>query len=179
MNASIKLFVFALAVIPATQSLQAEERRGGIGIGMIPKDAGHPTADSITDKQFLARRETASGGLAQPKPMPPVSSGYGLLEMSTVLQSGQEFALLPKGSVIWCPPGHQANMVSSPSGKFTEWLTFFSANRGWITTLEVTQDQVSGKHPLPSETLDRLRKGNLLVVATFQGGPISMPALTP
>ncbi len=146
---------------------------------MLPANAGHPVMDSMTDEQLKARRQASAGGQMLPKAMPPPPDGLGLLAMSTVIQSGGNFVLLPKDSVIWCPPARQENMVSAPSGKFTAWLAFLAANRAWITTLDVTHDQAIGKAPLPPEVLERYRKGNLVVIATFQGGPISLPTLKP
>ncbi|RYD37815.1 MAG: hypothetical protein EOP87_02785 [Verrucomicrobiaceae bacterium] len=164
-----------IVTLSVLHGAEVTERRSGTGPGVIPENAGHPLTDAMTDEQLIARRQAAAGGQGLPKPMPPVPHGYGLLEMSTVLESGGNFALLPKGSVIWCPPSRQAQMVSAPSGRFSDWLTFLSANRGWITTFEVTQDQVTGKTPLPVAAIERFRKGNLLTVATLQGSPISIP----
>ncbi|MBX3740015.1 MAG: hypothetical protein KF712_03415 [Akkermansiaceae bacterium] len=179
----MKRNLLAFALLSATLSVlhgaDVPERGSGTGPGMIPENAGHPTIDSMTDVQLIARRQASAAGQDLPKPMPPQPQGFGLLEMSTILQSGGNFALLPKDSVIWCPPALRTHLVSAPSGKFTDWLTFYSANRAWITTLEVTHGQITGKAPLPPETTERHRKGTLLVVATFQGGPISFPSQTP
>ncbi|WAC18066.1 hypothetical protein OVA24_12545 [Luteolibacter sp. SL250] len=179
----MKHHLHILGLLAATCSVlhgaDVPERKPGTGLAVVPKDAGHPTIDSTTDEQLTARRQASVAGQELPKPMPPQPQGFGLLEMSTPLEGGGEFILLPKDSVIWCPPGLRSHMVSSPSGKFTDWLTFFSANRAWITTMDVTHDQITGKTPLHPDTMERYRKGNLLVVATFQGGPISIPTQTP
>lgn len=166
-------------MVSGLHGVDVPERSSGTGAGVLPHDAGHPVMDSITDEQLNERRLTSAGGQTLPKPMPPLPDGLGLLEMSTVIQRGETFALLPKDSVVWCPPTLQVHLVSVPSGKFTDWRAFLVANRAWITTLEVTRDQITGKSPLPAKIIERYRKGNLLVVATFQGGPVSLPTQKP
>jgi hypothetical protein len=178
-----KVRVHTLLIVGAfslpLQGAEIPNRRSGIGPDLIPKNLGYPTADTTTDSQLVARREAAASGQSVPKPIPPKSQGFGLLEMSTILQSGQYFTLLPKGSVVWCPPSLSSHVASAPNGRFTDWLTFLSSNRAWISTFEVTREQIAGKVPLPPETIERHRKGSLLVIATFQGGPISLPIKTP
>jgi hypothetical protein len=153
---------------------QTTERRSGIGPEMIPKEAGSASADITTDQDFIALRNAASGESPEPKPIPPKPSAYSLLEMSTAIQSGTDFMLVPKGSVIWCPKQYQEKIVSHPVGKFVGWTSFVTANRNWITTLEVTKDQAFGKTPIAPEILERHHKGNLVVIATLNGSPITL-----
>jgi len=167
--------IILVIMAPATlASGQTPEHRSGIGPEMIPKETGSPSADVITDKEFLARRNAGSGESPGPKPIPPKSSPYGLLEMSTAIQSGSDFMLVPKGSVIWCPTQHQEKIVPHPVGKFIGWTSFVTANRNWITTLEVTKDQAFGKAPIAPEILERHHRGNLVVIATLNGSPITL-----
>jgi hypothetical protein len=179
MKRSLRVFALLPATLSVLHGADVSERKSGTGRGVIPENAGHPTIDAMTDGELIARRQASAAGQELPKPMPPQPQGFGLLEMSTILESGRTFALLPKDSVIWCPPALRSHLPSTPSGKFTDWLTFHSANRAWITTLEVTHDQITGKVPLPLEAIERYRKGTLLVVATFQGGPVSLPPHIP
>ena len=179
MKANLQTATVLAATLSTLLGADFPERRSGTGSGIIPENSGHPTSDTITDAQLIARRQAAAAGQELPKPMPPQQQGFGLLEMSTILEGGGKFALLPKDSVIWCPPTLRSHVVSVPSGKFTDWMTFFSSNRAWITTLEVTHDQITGKAPLRPETIERHKKGTLLVVATYQGGPISLPIQMP
>jgi len=153
---------------------QTTEHRSGIGPEMIPKETGNPSADVITDEEFIARRNAGSGESSGPKPIPPKPSSYGLLEMSTAIQSGSDFMLVPKGSVIWCPKQHQQKIVSRPVGKFVGWTSFIAANRNWITTVEVSKDQAIGKVPISPEILEHHRKGDLVVIATLDGSPITL-----
>lgn len=166
------ILTFATLAIPV--SAQTTERRSGIGPEMLPRETGSPSTDVITDQEFIDRRNAGTGSSPAPKPIPPKPSSYGLLEMSTAIQSGANFMLIPKGSVIWCPSEHQGKIVQHPAGKFTDWTSFVTANRNWITTMEVTKEQAFGKAPLALEIIERHRKGTLVVIATLNGSPITL-----
>lgn len=166
--------ILILVTLSVPVSGQTVERRSGIGLEMLPKETGSPSTDIVTDKEFIARRDASSGNVPTPKPIPPKPSPYGLLEMSTAIQSGSDFMLVPKGSVIWCPKQYEAKIVQHPAGKFLGWTAFMTANRNWITTMEVTKDQAIGKAPLAPETVDHHHKANLLVIATLNGSPITL-----
>lgn len=168
-------------LILAASTLHAVEpapRKGGIGLAVIPKDAGRPTSSTITDEELISRRNASQGTQSAPKHIPPVENAFTLLKMSTILEYGGNYTLLPKDSVIWSSPAQQSKLVASPTGKFMNWLTFLSTNRAWLVTHEVTHGQVAGKETVPEETMARFRKSNAVVVATFRGGPISMPPHT-
>ena len=45
---------------------------------------------------------------------------------------------------------------------------------GWITTVEVSRVQAEGNLALADETAKRIQKSASLIVATYQGGPISV-----
>lgn len=61
-----------------------------------------------------------------------------------------------------------------PGAKIVGWSDFFTANRGWITTVEVSRVQAEGNLAIAEETQERIGKSRNLVVATFMGGPISV-----
>lgn len=168
-----------LLLSSAVHAADPAERKGGTGLGMIPENTGHPTSEATTDEKFIARRDAALSHQQQPKPLPPARQSFGLLEMSTVIETAGNYILLPKGAVLWTPPVHQEKIVAKPSGRFIEWMAFLTANRSWITTFEVTPDQISGKLPISTDLTERFRKMNLVVVATFQGNPVSVISHAP
>jgi hypothetical protein len=61
-----------------------------------------------------------------------------------------------------------------PGATIQSWSEFYAANRGWITTVEVSRVQAEGNEPLAEETKRQLSKCGNLVVATYLGGPISL-----
>jgi len=164
--------VAALLLIPL--ACDAAERASGIGSAMLPQNTGGAAAESITDEQLVAKRSAANDHAPLPKAIPPEPRSFGLLEMSTILQNGSEFLLLPKGSVLWCPPALKSRIVTQPSGTMTGWHEFLMVNRNWITHYEVSSSQVTGKTPMPPQALEHFTKGTSIVIATLNGGPVTV-----
>lgn len=169
--------VFSIAA--GCASAQQAARASGIGLKMIPENVGTPSADVTTDSAFAARRAAALDQEAAPKPQPSKPGGYSLLAMSTAIQHGADFIVLPKDSVLWCPPELESKIVKQPSGKFTEWQVFMNANRNWLTTFAVSEDQVTGKKPIAPETLERFKKNASVVIATLHGAPVTVLRKSP
>lgn len=124
-------------------------------------------------KASEAKTEPAKGSNASfVKPHPPIP---GIFESSDILCFNGNATLVPKRAIL-----HQPQAVASrvnqyqPGSKLLSWLDFYAQNRGWITMVEVSRAQAQGKAPLDEEAVGRFRKGSNLVVATFQGGPISV-----
>ncbi|WP_411827870.1 hypothetical protein [Luteolibacter sp. AS25] len=173
MKANLLIAAGSLFLLPALTA-QEVARKSGIGLEMIPQDAGAPIADISSEEEFIARRAKAAMGRPAPQRLAPRSSAFGLLEMSTAIQKGPEFILAPKGSVLFCPAELEERIVSKPQGIHMDWLEFLRANRNWITTFQVTEDQVTGKTPIAPETLEHFQKNNLLVLATLNGGLVTV-----
>lgn len=168
--------LIAAGCLSLLSALTAKEvaRTSGIGIEMIPKDMGAPTTDISSDEEFIARRAKAAMNSPAPQRLAPTPGAFGLMEMSTAIQNGTEFILAPKGSVLFYPTEFEERIVSQPQGNHVSWSEFQRLNRNWITTFEVTEDQVTGKTPIPAETMERFRINNLLVLATLNGGLVTV-----
>lgn len=97
-----------------------------------------------------------------------------LLAASDIICYGGIATLVPKRAII-VQPENMADRLSMKSGaKLVPWLEFFSRNRGWITTVEVSRIQAEGNEAINEETRKRVTESGNLVVATYQGGPISV-----
>lgn len=160
--------------LAAPEADQAANRKSGIGTSMIPPHTGNPVTESMTDEQLIQKRLQASSTPADFKPLPPKPNDYGLLEMSSILESTGNFVLLPKGSILFCPEGYRARWVTKPTGRYTVWRDFLTMNRNWITTREVTNQEVSGEKPFSPEVIENFKKTNLVVIATQYGNPITV-----
>lgn len=167
------------ALCLATVVLAETPRRSGTGIDKIPTGAGTPVTDVTNDERLSQLRAKALENQPAPKPEPPRTSSFSLTEMSTIVQGDTHFALLPKGSVLWCPPALEKRITKRPSGTATDWLTFLAENRSWIINHEVTRDQVTGKAPIAEATAEHFRKRGMLVVATLEGGPVTVISRQP
>lgn len=142
--------------------------------------------DAATDDELAARlhrvqstdpmkKFTPSEGKDPSKENQPTD----LLSRSDMLSFNGMATLVPKGSILVTPP-LLSDRVGMKSGlKIVTWLEFYSVNRGWIATQEITLPQAEGKTPLDEKVTENLRRSSNLVVATLQGGPISKLAPQP
>ena len=158
----------------APETDQAANRKSGIGTSMIPPNTGNPVTERMTDEELTKKRLQSSATPADFKPLPPKANDYGLLEMSSILESTGNFVLLPKGSILFCPEGYRSRWVTQPTGRYTVWRDFLIMNRNWITTREVTNQEVSGEKPFSPEIIENFKKTNLVVIATQYGNPITV-----
>lgn len=161
--------LLALVLIPAISSGNPSP-----GSGTFPKNTGPSTAERITDAEFIARRAASADAANPVRHQPARPKGYGLLEMSAILHHGQQMVFLPKDSILHCPQEHEARRSGTVTGRPVDWITFLAANRSWLATFEVTREQIIGQKPVPPEIRDRFARGKSVVVATFQGGPVTV-----
>jgi hypothetical protein len=96
-----------------------------------------------------------------------------LTESDTISFRGMT-TLVPKRAILQVPKNYSGLLKHEPGAKFVSWTDFYSANRGWITTVEVSRIQAEGNEPIAEETQKFLGTCRNLVVATFKGGPISV-----
>ena len=82
--------------------------------------------------------------------------------------------LVPKRAIIQSPKNLAERTRMQPGAKLQSWSQFYAANRGWITTVEVSRMQAEGNQPLAEETQKQIAKNGNLIVAVYQGGPISL-----
>lgn len=97
-----------------------------------------------------------------------------LLATSDILCFGGLATLVPKQAVM-CVPKNLAERLKFQAGsRILTWAEFYSLNRGWITTVEVSRVQAEGNSPIAEEIATRIGKSSNLVVAVYKGGPISV-----
>ena len=112
-----------------------------------------------------------------------VNQPQNLLEQSDVICFGGLATLVPKKAILASPAHQKDKLALQPGARIVGWSDFYAANRGWITTVEVSRIQAEGKEPIKEETQESISKSRNLIVATYMGGPISVlppkPAETP
>lgn len=146
--------------------------------------------DAATNDSLSARYRQAS--LADPMKAMPQTQGEdpsvvnrvgNLLDESDLITFNGQTTLVPKKALVLVPQKISARINNHQSGSaVVTWVDFFSQNRGWISTVEVTFAQAKGDEPVSPEILEALAKSGNLVVAVFKNSPISvMPlkAVTP
>jgi hypothetical protein len=97
-----------------------------------------------------------------------------IIKQSTILHDGQNWTIVPKGAVIFIPTEQKSRVNVKPVGTLLPWNEFFTMNRSWITTNEVSFDQAAGNEALPAERTAFFAKQDKIVVAVHQTGPISV-----
>jgi len=97
-----------------------------------------------------------------------------LLGNSDFITFGKFSTLVPKRAILQIPKSLTERVNAASLTRIVGWAEFYAANRGWITTIEVSRSQAEGNVPLAEETHDQMKKNGNLIVATYQGGPISL-----
>jgi hypothetical protein len=98
-----------------------------------------------------------------------------LVSDSDILCFNGNATLVPKGAILNIPASAASRVNHYQDGsKLLTWQQFQEINRGWITTFEVTRREAEGMDEMNEQAVERFRKTNNLVVATFSGGPIAV-----
>ncbi|NNM28063.1 MAG: hypothetical protein HKO57_00955, partial [Akkermansiaceae bacterium] len=149
-----------------------EAQKGRAGVKLRP-----------THADLAAKREKTAGNAYKNAGLEPIAPGTvkrrentkekSLLLRSTVLSSGTNWTIVPKGAVVHVPPGYKARVGGMRTGKLLDWATFHQRNRGWLYPIDVSIDQARGETAIPEETVDAYQRLGRVVVATCRGGPIS------
>jgi len=103
-----------------------------------------------------------------------VNRPKSLLSESDIISFSGLATLVPKHAILQIPASCTGRMKIEPGAKIVSWADFYAANRGWITTVEVGIVQAEGNQPIAEETKKMMKKSRNLIIATYQGGPISL-----
>lgn len=102
-----------------------------------------------------------------------------LLETSDFLCFNGKATLVPKGAILATPARFQPRLRFAAHSTILTWSDFLALNRGWITGVEVTLDQACGRAALSEELTKRIGESSTVLVATHQGGPITVNPFKP
>jgi hypothetical protein len=170
MKNALSLLLFL--ALPSMASAQQRSVGGGHGAEFIQKSRKAPAADVTTDAQLLAAQKAQKfGGLA---PKDQKQETWDLEANSSYLKYDGTVTLLPKGAILFVPDRLKDMVVTGISGKFSLWYEFSTKYRGLVTPFEVTVEQASGAKPIEEERLAAARRSGLILVAVFNGNPISV-----
>ena len=98
-----------------------------------------------------------------------------IIEDSDIISFNGLTTLVPKRAILAIPASVQ-NRVGRhvPGHRVVAWKEFLFANRGWVSTVEVSRSQAEGRQDLAEAVIERISRSTNLMVATYQGGPISV-----
>lgn len=151
------------------------------GLPDIPVHSAPPVMRDAATHEQLAQRYRSAEQTDPMKKMPP-SQGedpaknlpQDLLSQSDFICFGGVATLVPKRAILTVPKALEDRTRLEAQFRIVGWLEFYSLNRAWITTVEVTRQQAEGNVALSEDTYASLKESTTLVVATFKGGPISI-----
>lgn len=144
--------------------------------------AGKPQMrDAATHEQLsLAMRKAEQ---ADPmRNLPPAKGGdptlvnqpKDILATSDIVCFNGDATLVPKRAIMCIPKSMGGRLKFQPGSRIMGWADFYAKNRGWITTIEVSRVQAEGNKALDEQTTEKISRSTNLIVATYQGGPISV-----
>jgi hypothetical protein len=123
----------------------------------------------IEQSDPMARLQPAKG------PDPSLSNqSKDLVGSSDIICFNGAATLVPKRAILSLPKSLEGRLKFAPGSRINSWAAFFAVNQGWISTVEVTRAQAEGNSAIDPKTLERMGKSSNLVVAVYQGGPISV-----
>lgn len=98
-----------------------------------------------------------------------------IIEDSDIISFNGLTTLVPKRAILVIPePIRNRIGKHIPGHRMVTWKEFHVANRGWISTVEVSRKQAEGQQDLPEAVTERMSRSTNLMVATYQNGPISV-----
>lgn len=151
-------------------------------LAILSATAAAQMTDRITPEE-MAKRQSSNTSFAElqkkeqanQKEANVVRPGEeSIIKQSEILHDGTHWTMVPKNAVLHVPAQMKPRVGTKPLGTLLSWSDFLIANRSWITTEEVSYDQACGKKPLPEGKVEFWKNQTSVIVATYQGGPISV-----
>ncbi len=103
-----------------------------------------------------------------------VNQPQNLLASSDLISFQGLTTLVPKRAIMMLPEKFKDRINNHQQGnRVVGWLDFYSANRGWITTVEINRAQAGGSERLDEALSEQLEKSKNMVVSVMESGPIS------
>ena len=160
--------------------LFAEERKAPLTKapsleGLKFRDAA--THDQLATAMKTARREDPMKKLKiKPLEVDPstVNQPKDFVENSTVLCFNGIATFVPKQAVLNLPDRLKDRTTLKKGSHVKSFAEFATANRGWVSTFEIKLDQALGKTPIDEKKQEWLAGSGRVVIATLQGGPVSV-----
>ena len=163
----MKITLTLLAILTASAAAQMTDR---ISPEEMAKRQSSPSPFAELQKQEQANQKEAN--VVRP-------GEESIIKQSEILHDGTHWTMVPKNAVLHVPAQMKPRVGTKPLGTLLSWSDFLIANRGWISTEEVSFDQAAGNKPLPEAKVEFWKNQTSVIVATYQGGPISVKRIEP
>ncbi len=180
-------------MLPTTRKLTAMKTRIILNACMLAGLAAATTATAQAQAKPQMRppatHESLSNTLRQAQAINPLNNfkavegedktevykPESLIGSSDVISFNGLTTLVPKRAILAMPDSVKSRVGSHQQGnRVVQFQEFLQANRGWVTAVEVTRAQAQGREKLADSLVERIGKSTSMMVATFNGGPISV-----
>lgn len=157
--------------------------------GLVPVAAQSQDGNRNLEMREVPTHEQLSNALREAQAMNPLNNfkavegedqtevyrPESLLATSDIISFNGLTTLVPKRAILALPESFKNRIGSHIEGnRVVQFQEFLHANRGWVMAVEVTRAQAQGREQLSESVMERVGKSTSLMVATFQGGPISV-----
>ncbi len=139
-----------------------------------------PTHDVIAEEtlrvlaQQAHQQAKATEAKTTPVSGPPPSTQSSLLTSSILISDGENFTIVPIGSVLHLPANLRHRIIPQPRGDVLLWPDFLQKNSTWIAGKEVTLPMSQGDSRAAASVLRELSNETRLVVAVYRSCPITI-----
>lgn len=165
---SSSFLLLVAGMISITETLPAQQARDVTREETLRQQAG--TAPTL--KSYLQTK-------AKPLTNKPPAIQSSLWTHSIILSDGEKYTLVPVGSILHLPETLRSKVLTKPTGEFTFWPNFLQLNEAWLGAQEVSLKMSRGDAKEAKILLQRVAKDPRLLVATHQGGPITILEAAP
>ena len=167
------LFLADMAFLPRSLAQESADKKPGATVMSEPV-----SAEELSNRLRHARQNDPILKLVPPgNPGSDPSRGtHGrdLIAESTVLNHGGLMTLVPKRAVLHLPEALESRVGTRDGAELQPWTKFFEVNRSWLHSEPVTRERALGKTPFSAEETKALRSSGKIIIATYEGGPISV-----
>lgn len=138
-------------------------------------------AREVVSEERLRRNVSGAVGMKEQlksKTMPVMGKAptaqSTLWSRSIILTDGENFTLIPVGSILHLPVDLRSRVAAKPVGEFTFWPNFLRKNSSWLEAKEVTLSMSRGNASEAKSLLRSVVRHPRLLVAVYKGGPITI-----
>jgi hypothetical protein len=167
------LFSAGLVVPPRSMAQESASKKSAASTMSEPV-----SAEELSNRLRYARQNDPIRKLVPPgNPGSDPSKGtHGrdLIAESTILNHGGLMTLVPKRAVLHLPEALESRVGTRDGAELQPWVKFFEVNRSWLHAEPVTRERALGKTPFSAEETKALRSSGKIIIATYEGGPISV-----
>ena len=144
-----------------------------LAVEPVMRDAA--THDQLSERLRVANNQNPLVKFTPAEgPDPSKAPASDLIGGSDFLSFSGHATIVPKRAILHIPAAMADRIKLQPGSTVQTWADFYASNRGWITTVEVSRVQAEGNQALAEDLVKRMDKSSTVVVATYQGGPISV-----